>query len=154
MCGSTSVACCPGATVNGSELISVRFGPTGFPGFAGCVVEEEEEEPEQQASIISAPSASTRAASEHIFLPLQKFISKLARITNVSTPEAARILTVPAYFFPQFFSPPYWPLPGWTSDPLDTKGHRQTPMALRTNSPLEVIPTPRALLRGPRDLPA
>src|SRR5215472_6453292 len=29
MCGSTSVACCPGATVYGSELICVRFGGGG-----------------------------------------------------------------------------------------------------------------------------
>src|SRR3974390_2673997 len=38
MCGSTSVACCPGPTEYGSELTCVRFAPTGFPGCVTVVV--------------------------------------------------------------------------------------------------------------------
>ena len=54
MCGSTSVACCPGATVNGSELIWVRFGPTGLTGRVGVVNDEDGGgEPEHPASTSS-----------------------------------------------------------------------------------------------------
>jgi hypothetical protein len=49
-CGSTSVACCPGKTVYGSELTGVRFAPTGFWG--GVTEEDGEEEPEQPTSTI------------------------------------------------------------------------------------------------------
>src|SRR6266851_2806690 len=58
MCGSTSVACCPGPTLKGSELIKVRFAPTGFPGGGGGgdVVSSVEEEPEHpnKASVMHA----------------------------------------------------------------------------------------------------
>src|SRR5579864_9487171 len=50
MCGSTSVACCPGAIVYGSELICVRFAPTGFPGGVGLEGVEGDDEPEHPIS--------------------------------------------------------------------------------------------------------
>jgi hypothetical protein len=48
MCGSTSVACWPGASVYGSELIFVRFAPIGF------IVRLEEDDPEQATSTLAS----------------------------------------------------------------------------------------------------
>src|SRR6266567_5624299 len=58
MWGSTSVACCPGPTVYGSELICVRFAPTGFPG---CSTVEEDPEQPTRASVHN-PSRETATA--------------------------------------------------------------------------------------------
>ena len=67
MWGSTSVACCPGATVKGSELINVRFAPTGFPGGGGgggdvvsCAGEEEPEHPRKTTVIQAMKNADRR----------------------------------------------------------------------------------------------
>lgn len=49
--------------MNGSELISVRFGPTGFTGCVGVVDDDgEEDEPEHPAS------ASRNGASQSALL--------------------------------------------------------------------------------------
>src|SRR5579862_1361522 len=72
MCGSTSVACCPGPVVYGSELISIKFAPTGLPG---CVWVGEEEELEHPAN------ASVRRTVENAVADLSRR-TQLVRIAR------------------------------------------------------------------------
>src|SRR5579872_5467698 len=77
-CGSTSVACCPGAIVKGSELICARFAPTGFPGGGGgggevvsWAGEDEPEHPDNTSIRKAAMEAATRLRyQEHATLTL------------------------------------------------------------------------------------
>src|SRR5579863_10144269 len=74
MCGSTSVACCPGPTVNGSELICVKFAPTGLPSCVGVGEEDENDAGDDPEHPVNMSAKHPRQAAS---APLRQSTARL-----------------------------------------------------------------------------